>query len=260
MLDLCRRTRVLVSAGVIAAGAAAVTVALVAASASHRPSALAPLTSALVKTSADSYNFTLDTTVQLQGREMRSDVVSGAFDPEHEVGAELLLTSRTAQRPVRAQIRFVGQYVYTWVSPGSGMGTIGKPWNKAPLPPLRADELPGDEVYGFVTDRPVSPAELSGALGSAGTVRDEGSASGPGWTGTKYTFTASFSEARETINGTEYVDQQGRVRRVVTVTTHGALTTDRDLILGNFGAPVSATAPLASQTKYTSNPFWGFYF
>jgi hypothetical protein len=120
--------------------------------------------------------------------------------------------------------------------------------------------MPGNDLYGFVTDRPVSPAELSGVLRSAGTVRDEGSASGPGWTGTRYAFTARFAGARESVSGTVYVDQQGRVRRLVTITTQGAVATDRDLTFGDFGSPVSATAPLASQVKSTSRPYWGFLF
>lgn len=81
--------------------------------------------------------------------------------------------------------------------------------------------MPGYEVYDFVTGRPVTPAELSGVLRSAGTVRDEGSASGPGWTGTGYAFTARFFDARESVSGTVYVDQQGQVRRLVTSTTQG---------------------------------------
>lgn len=253
--------RVVVPTGAVAAAAGA-TAALLVASASHTPSALAAVTSAVAKTSAESYSFSLDSTLQFRGRELHSDVVSGAFDPSHELGTELLVTARSTDGPVRAQIRFIGKYVYGWVSSGSG---LGKPWNKAPVPPVEADGLPGDEVYGFVTDRPVSPAELSGVLRSADTVRDEGPASGPGWTGTKYGFTARFFDARESVSGTVYVDQQGRVRRLVTISTEGAtmktgITTYRDLTFGDFGAPVSATAPPVSQVGYTSKPYWGFLF
>ena len=58
------------------------------------------------------------------------------------------------------------------------------------------------------------------------------------------------------------IDQQGRVRRLVTITTqgtHGRITTDRDLTFGNFGAPVPVTAPPASQVGYTSTPYLGFF-
>lgn len=108
---------------------------------------------------------------------MHSDVVSGAFDPRHELGTESLTTSYE-NHPVRAQIRFVGKYVYTWVSPGSGLGTVGKrkPWNKALVPPVEAKGAQEIDLYGFVSDQPVSPAELSGLLRSAGAVRDAGPA------------------------------------------------------------------------------------
>lgn len=244
----------------IAAGAAAViagaAAALLAVSATPAPTALAAVTSALAKTSADSYSFTLDSTMQFKGGQTHSDVVSGAFDPRNRLGTESLAT-HTKRGPVTAQVRFIGRYVYTRVS--TGAGALGRPWNQAPVPPVAADGIPGYEVYGFVTDHQVSPAELSAVL-SAGTVRAEGPASGAGWTGTKYVLTASFPQARQSVIATIYVDQRGMVRRLVTVTTQGPVTTDRDLTFGNFGSPVSATAPLASQVKYTSRPYWGFLF
>jgi hypothetical protein len=257
-----RRARVLAAAGAVAAVAAAgVTAALLTASASHAPSALAAVTSAVVKTSAVGYNFSLDTTVQFAGREVSSDVVTGAFGPRRELGAELLTAHGVRVHSARAQIRFIGKYVYTWVSPGSGLGSPGKPWNKALVPPPGPGVLPLGESYGFSTEQPVSPAELLGVLRSAATVRDKGPASGRGWAGTRYAFTAHLG-ARESVSGTVYIDQQGRVRRLVTATTQGVnLTTGRDLTFGDFGAPVRVTPPPASQVKYTSGrPYWGFFF
>jgi hypothetical protein len=255
------RMRALAATGVVAAVAAAgVTAALLAQSATGAPSPLSVVTSALAKTSADSYSFSLDSTVQMAGRYVHSDVVTGAFDPRRELGAEVLTSHGVGVHPGKAQIRFIGRYLYTWVSPGSGLGTVGKPWNMSPDPPAGANEIPEDDPYGFVSDRPVSPAALSVVLRSAGTVSDGRPASGPGWTGTKYTFTARLFDARESISGTLYVDQQGRVRRLVTITTEEGLTTDRDLTFGHFGAPVPVTAPTVSQVKYTSKPYWGFYF
>lgn len=254
---LRRRTRVVVAAGAVVA-AAGVTAALLATSDSPAPSALAVVTGALAKTSAESYSFSLDTTVRFAGRAVHSDVVSGTFDPGHELGTELLNTSGI-QGPVRAQIRFIGKYVYTWISAGSGLGTIGKPWDKAPVPHAGTNEMPGGP-YGFASDQPVSPAELSVVLRSAGTIRDGGPVSDPGWTGTKYTFTASLADGREPVSVTAYVDQQGRVRRLVTITTAGRRTTNRDLTFGDFSTPVSVTAPAVTQFKYTSTPYWGFYF
>jgi hypothetical protein len=249
------RRRVFVAAG--GAVAAGVTAALLAASVGHTPSPLAAVASAPAKTSAGSYRFSLDSVVRFRGREMHSDVVSGAFDPRHGLGTEMLAVQRP-QGPVTAQIRFLGRYVYTRVS---GSSVLGKPWDKAPVPPVAADGIPpGYEIYGFVTDRPISPAELSGALRSASTVREAGSVSGLGWTGTRYVFTVRFPEARQSLTATVELDQQGRVRRLVTITRQGNVTTDRDLTFSDFGAPVPVTAPPASQVAYTGRPYWGFLF
>lgn len=251
------RVWLLVAAAVAAGG---VTAALLAAPGNHAPSPLATVTGALAETSGDSYSFGLDTVVPSYKNMVPPVVVSGAFDPGNGLGTELL-TTRSHKHSVLMQIRFIGKYVYTRLSPGSGLGTLAEPWNKSPVPPAGADVMPpGDDLYSFISDRPVSPVELSRVLQSAGTVRDEGAASGPGWTGTRYAFTARFFGGRESVSGTVYVDRRGRVRRLVTTTTQGRLTTDRDLTFTGFGAPVPVTAPPASQVHYTSTPYWGFYF
>jgi hypothetical protein len=253
-----RRTRLLAAAGLVAA-VGGVTAALLVASGSGAPSALAAVIGALAKTSAESYSFGLNFTVEIMGREMNSDVVSGTIDPQHRLGTELLTTS-VQHRPATAQIRFIGKYVYTRVSAGPEFDTLGKPWNVAPVPPARASEMPGGGSYGFVSDQPVSPGELSGLLRSGGTAHDAGPASGPGWTGTRYTFTALLSGGQGAVSGAVYVDWQGQVRRLVTVTTQGRLTAYRDITFDDFGAPVQVTAPPSSQEKYTSTPHWGFFF
>jgi hypothetical protein len=250
-----RHTRALVAVGVIV-GAAGVAAALLATSDSGEPSALAVVTGALTKTSATSYSFSLDSTVQVRGEKTNSDVVSGAVDPGRELGTEELAV--TGQRPAQAQIRFIGGYVYTRVSPGSAFPSVGRPWDKAPVPPVGTNEMPG--AYGFVSDQLVSPAELSAMLQSEATVRNAGPASGPGWTGTGYTFTARLFDGQESVTGTVYIDRRGQVRRLATITIQGVVTTDRDLTFGDFGAPVPVSAPPADQAKYTSTPYWGFYF
>jgi hypothetical protein len=254
---LSRNWLLVAAAAAMAAGG--VTVALLNASGSHAPSALATVTGALAETSAHSYRFDLDTIAPSYADRVPSVAVSGAFDPGNGLGTELL-TTRLGKHSVRMQIRFIGKYVYTYLLPGSGLGTIAEPWDKSPVPPAGQGALPPYEVYGFVTDRPVSPAELSRVLQSAGTVRDEGAASGPGWIGTRYAFTARFSDGRDSISGTVYVDQRGLVRRLVTIDTQGRVTRDRDLTFTGFGAPVPVTAPPASQVQYTGTPYWGVYF
>jgi hypothetical protein len=247
-----RRIRVLV---VVAAGGVAAM--LLAACGGGAPSALAAVTAALAKTSAQSYTFSLGSTVRVRGQDMSSDMVAGAISPGRELGTELLTTS-VQYRPVTAQIRFVGRYEYTRISSGSGFRSIGKPWDKAAVPSTGTRELRGS--YGFISDQPVSPAELSGVLQSAATVRDAGPASGPGWTGTRYIFTARLSGGQGAVKGTVYVDRQGQVRRLVTITSQGRITTARNITFGDYGAAVRVTAPPASQAKQTRMPYWGFFF
>jgi hypothetical protein len=251
------RGKLMLAAAAAAGAGAGAAAALLAASGGHPP-ALATVTRALASTAALSYRFTLDSAVSFRGRQMNSDVVSGSCDPRGGAGTELLTAATSRGALVRVQIRFTGGYVYTQQAPGSG---FGKPWNKSPVPPAAA-AMPAQDIYGFVTDEPVSPAELSRVLRSA-AVRQAGSAAGPGWTGTRYVFTARFPAARESVTGTIDIDQQGRVRRLVTITTqgrYGRLTTDTDLTFSNFGAPVPVTAPPASQIGYTSTPYSGYFF
>ena len=260
-----RRTYALTAGAVaVAAVAAGVTIALQPGPAA--PSPLAAVTAALARTSAQSYTFSLDTAVHFAGRRtLNSDTVSGAFDPQHNRSTELL-TTRSGGQTQRAQIRFIGASLYTSVSPGGGFGKL---WDETPVKAAAAGAMPPGDLYGFVSDRPVSAAALTVVLRAPGTaVHDAGPASGPGWSGTKYTFTARLYSGRESVTGIAYVDQQGRVRRVLTTTTEqGAragktlLTTDRDITFGDFGAPVPVTAPPPSQTKSTTGqPYWGFYF
>jgi len=257
--------RILAVGSVVAAAALAVVITAALHPAPAAPSPLSAVTNALARTSAQSYTFSLDTTVRTPIREVSSDLVSGAYDPRQHLGTELL-TAHAAGQIKRAQIRFIGAYLYTSVSPGSGFGEL---WDKSPLAAATAAGMPPGDLYGFASDQTVSPSELDVVLRSAGTaVRDSGPVSGPGWTAIKYTFTASLYDGRESVSGSVYVDQHGRVRRMTTITNEGGqkggepfLTTDRNITFGDFGAPVRVTAPPAGQVKVTSGePYWGFYF
>jgi hypothetical protein len=265
--DSRRRRRLWALAAGSAVAAAALAVGLTAAL--HRaPAAASPLsavTSALARTSARSYTFSLATTVRSSSKEVNSDLVSGAYDPGRHLGTERL-TAGSAGRTERAQVRFIGAYVYTSAWPASGFSKL---WDKSPLTAATAAGMPPGDLYGFVSDQPVNPAELNAVLRSTGTaVHDSGSVSGPGWTGTRYTFTANLDDGQESFRGNVYVDQPGQVRRM-TITAErreqaGATpfsTTVRDITLGHFGGPVQVTTPPASQAEYTSGtPYWGFYF
>jgi hypothetical protein len=233
------------------------------------PSALAAVTSAMVKTSAQSYRFILNVSLRIQEPRVTQHVaLTGAIDPRHERGVELLTGGPVlgTHVTVTEQLRFIGKDLYTWVSPQSVLGFLGKPWDEAPIPAPGTDVLPGSALRGNAFEQPVSPAELLGVLGSAAVVRYVGPASGPGWTGSKYAFTA-HPRPDVTIAGTVYVDQQGRVRGLATITTVRtarqaslAQAETEDLTFGDFGGPVRVTAPPASQVKQTSTPYWVFHF
>jgi hypothetical protein len=246
-----RRGRVAGAAAAITAAAAVVTAALFAASSSGAPSAVAVVTSALSKSAADKYSFSLDSTTQLGKRLISQVLVSGMFDPGRDLGAELLTTSYR-RHPVTAHIRFVGDYVYTSVAPGSGLGTIRTLWDKAPVPPPSSG-------YGFVSDQPVSPADLTRLLQYAPAVREAGPTAGAGWTGTSYSFTARISRA--SVAGIVCIDRQGQVRREVTTATlaHG-FAMHWDLAINDSATHETVTGPPANQVTYTKSPYWGWYF
>jgi hypothetical protein len=266
-----RRVRVLVPAGVVAAaGGVAAAATLLGTSVTSPPSALAAVTSAMVKTSAQSYRFILNGSLKLPRDGITQHwVVTGAIDPRPLRGTELLTGGPPigTHATVTAQFRFIGKDLYTWVSPHSVLGSIGKPWDEAPIPAPGTGVRPGSELRGNTFERPVSPAELLGVIRSATAVRYVGPASGPGWTGSKYTFTAHPGSPGDTVSGFVYVDQQGRVRGLATITTWRLArlsgpppTETADLTFADFGGPVRVTAPPASQVKQTSTPYWVFQF
>ena len=263
--DRHRRRWVLATGSVVAVAALAAGIIAARPGASAAPPPRSAVTGALARTAAQTFTFSLDTTVRIPTEVVNSSVVSGAYNLGGHLGTERL-AAREMGHAKRAQIRYVGANEYTAVSPVSG---FGKPRDKSALSAAAAaGMLPGD-LYGFVSDEPVSPTELDVVLRSAGTVvRRSGPVSGPGWTGTRYTFTASLSGGRQSVTGTTDVDRQGQVRRMTTTTEkrHKAGgkpfdTITRTFTFGSFGAVVRVTAPPASQVKYTSGrPYWGFYF
>jgi hypothetical protein len=85
---------------------------------------------------------------------------------------------------------------------------------------------------------------------AAATVTVAGPASGPGWTGTRYAFSATRTGTK--LSGTVTVDRHGRTRALVlTQRTPGAghvLVETQVLTFSGFGAPVTVTPPPADQT------------
>ena len=206
------RVRALVSAAVIAAIGAAVALGLtLTATVAEAPSALAVVLAAEAKISTESYRFSeqLVTTQTPTGAPRVLSDIEGSFDPARAVGEESIAGVR------EAPILFIGPHLYMPIPIRPGTSTHGKRYVETGMAPPSWPAAPGD--------RPVDPAVLLKLFRSFASVRAAGPASGPGWTGTKYTFTvnsASFKRAQgfEGETGTVYVDNQGRVRRVITVT------------------------------------------
>jgi hypothetical protein len=91
-------------------------------------------------------------------------------------------------------------------------------------------------------------------------VHAAGPAAGPGWTGTKYTFTITPSRGPgPAYRGTVYVDSTGLVRQLVTevvlnvrsATSHRRFqaTFIDAMTFGDFRSPVRVTAPPARQVE-----------
>jgi hypothetical protein len=241
-----RRARTLVPAGAVAAlgGAVALAVTLTA-TVADAPSALAAVTTAAAKTSAESFSFTEEISqTSVVGK------ITGVSDPRHTLGEEIA--------GGKVQVRFVGGIMYSRVGAGSPL-SHGKPWVESLTPPLQSTgtaAAAGWITQGFSLDQPIDPNALLGLLKSAASVQAEGAASGPGWTGTKYAITVAAPKGATiggTTNGTVYVDNQGRVRRLVTTLTWqdpGSSSPQHltsDVTLGGFGVRVSVTPPPASQ-------------
>jgi hypothetical protein len=248
------RKRVVRARAVLAAGLAGI-VAVAAAitlSAIRAPSAQAQVTQAASRTAAQSYQVSSVLTTGARP----PVTISGEFDPARDVGEET-----TSQG---LQIRFVGNYVYVpltgalrkaWDVIQPAPLPAGKLWLRGPAPRLSGDAsaalvLLGSAIPGVGQ---FTPQDLLTLLESASQVRQAGSASGPGWTGTAYTFTATTtlggpSHLVVATSGTVDVDQQGRVRQLNATETLGPTVLKVRTTFGDFGIPVSVSAPPASQT------------
>jgi Protein of unknown function (DUF4232) len=201
----------------------------------------------------------------------------GAFDPVRHVGDETLPLH--PEIPAVSEIRYIGKYVYEYLTAPNCCGSDGKPWDKLnaspPSFPSKNNQhsviqngladLPNDVMGG-----PVNPYNLLTVLESLGTVHEDGPVSGPGWTGTRYSFNATVedfiaaSNVLRPVRGTVDVDQRGRVRRLVLTTVVQPPFRDLesitdDITFSDFGAPVPVTIPPANQVdnQATAGAFFG---
>ena len=156
-------------------------------------------------------------TAQSGGGHIVDMATKGAFNPARHAGAETLPVN--PEIPAITAIRYIGGYAYLYFpvpEPGP-LGTNGLHWLKATADAPSGnfvDNLPTDAVEGLVT-----PAHLLAELRSLTTLHLAGRAHGPGWTGTRYTFTANDVELdsvpQAVIHGSVTVDRHGRVRQLL---------------------------------------------
>lgn len=249
-----RRRRVLAPAGAVALAAAiasGVTAGAVP-GAGTAPAPDAALTAAMVKTSEQSFTFTETARITVSPGSRHTTSAAGEFDPVTRTG----WTSVDGTGQV-LRVLWAGGHEYVRMRPHNPLAH-GKLWIEHPQPtaPLTANpaRLLPLITWGFYAnaDSVGGPADLLALLKSATSVRGEGPASGPGWTGTKYGFTVNDAgPAFNSISGTVSVDSSGRVRQLVTVLQGqaGATTMVNQVTIafGGFGTPVSVTPPPASQ-------------
>lgn len=232
-------------------------------------SALAATTAAAP--AAQSYRVSMVTTetftAQSGGGHIVDMLTKGAFDPARHVGAVRLAVN--PELPAVTAIRYIdgNAYLYFPVPEPGPLGTNGMHWlqatAEAPFGNF-VDNLPIDAVEGLVT-----PSQLLAELQSLTTLEPAGPASGPGWTGTRYTFTANDIELDSVppavIHGSVTVDQDGRVRQLLLpavapasyASATGIETLTINLTFSHFGVPVHVKAPPASQV-YNPGPGTGF--
>jgi hypothetical protein len=244
--DRSRRTRrgAVLSAGIVAAAAAVTAVTLIMGSA---PPALAVVTSALTRTLAQSYHLSeQDSSYYIVNGQIRSPH-HHACTTEADPVRHLLATSC----PSGIISREVGGYIYIY-TPRSAVSP-GRHWLRIPA----ASILPLPAIGGFIT---ATPQQMLAEIKKAATVTVAGPASGPGWTGTRYAFSATLNPGTIVkLSGTVTVDRQGRARALVlTMRFTGAprifpgalaaLVTTRALTFSDFGAPLTVTPPPPDQT------------
>lgn len=251
------RARALVAvgaAGIVAAAAAAITL-----SAGPAPSAFAQVMRAAARTATVSYRIrATDQLVRAGGlRSQPWSTADGEFDPVKGIGEQT--------DNLGAQIRYVGGSMYVFLTDDlrAGYSAGGRPvpawasWERLPIS-LRPGAGVTTARLALLGEVPsllgqVDPQDLLALLQSATRVREVGPASGAGWTGSAYTFTAVTKltgtlHTAVSTSGTVDVDQQGRVRELDAVESFGQTVRKVEISFGNFGLPVSVSAPPANET------------
>jgi hypothetical protein len=260
-IDLLRGVRVSRARALVAVGAAGIVAAATAItlSAGPAPSAFAQVMHAAARTATVSYRIrATDQLVRAGGlRSQPWSTADGEFDPVKGIGEQT--------DNLGAQIRYVGGSMYVFLTDDlrAGYSAGGRPvpawasWERLPIS-LRPGAGVTTAKLALLGEVPsllgqVDPQDLLALLQSATRVREVGPASGAGWTGSAYTFTAVTKltgTLHKTVStsGTVDVDQQGRVRELDAVESFGQTVRKVEISFGNFGLPVSVSAPPANET------------
>jgi hypothetical protein len=179
--------------------------------------------------------------------------ITGEFNPSRNLGEETI----TLPHATKTQVIYVGQQMYVHSDappaknpPASGPGADAKPWIELAIWPKQS--ATAIAVSPDFAQQSVYPDAVLGLLRSVGTVTDEGPASGPHWTGTKYGFSVTAPKDTAGARGTVDVDRKGQVRRMLMTLTFAAgggvnFTCTEDVEYSDYGAPVTITVPPASQ-------------
>jgi hypothetical protein len=269
-----RRRRIALGAGSAALATAAVAGTLVSVTVAEAPSALAVVTAAASHLTTTSYHVRVVTEASPAGVRR----VVGEFDPARRVGQETVTGKNYTW-----EIRDIGDVVYLAQQYGQAKlpghaerWTKGRTLNTSIPPDENPDLARLEDRFSGV--QPASPEDLLTLLRSATSVHAEGPASGPGWTGTRYSFSATQPRGFVMrVTGTVAVDQQGRLRTVdatrvyrpqtIQVTPEGhpsraevilGYSTVDHMTFSDFGAPVSVSAPPASQV--VDGSYWSLVF
>jgi hypothetical protein len=143
--------------------------------------------------------------------------------------------------------RLSGEPIPAWAS-----------WEQLPNTPLQPGGSVKPAEIGLLSVFPaflgqVDPQDLLALLQSATGVREVGPASGPGWTGSAYSFTVATTlngpfHTPAGLSGTVDVDQQGRVRQLDGLASFASTVSKIEITFGDFGLPVSVSPPPASKT------------
>ncbi|MEU4540435.1 hypothetical protein AB0G15_36905 [Streptosporangium sp. NPDC023825] len=220
--------RVLVSIASVGVAAAVGVIALLLPA--GQPSAQAQVAAAAENTSRESY--------RIHGTS-GAKTFDGAFDPAQRVG----VITRAGDG---AETRFVGDLMYVRQQREAK-------WMVSPR--IEEELKSAPQAVALVKLAPLDPQAALQRLRSATDVRENGSTSGQGWTGQRFTFSLKDDgepglEAVDTsaeITGAVNVDDQGRVRRLEVA--FGDTGQRNVLDFEDFGTPVTVTAPPADQVE-----------